>query len=118
MADLIKKKHTPPEYSTVCPYLLVDDIEKQVSFLQKVFGAPLKEEEFDEDDRLMHAEVVIGEVVIMMGLTRPTPNGSELVSSFEIPKGGEGKSWAHPVVCGGRLYIRHGDFLYAYDVRR
>lgn len=53
----------------------------------------------------------------VMGLVRPTPNGLELVSSFEIPEGGKGKSWAHPVVCGGRLYIRHGDFLYAYNVR-
>ena len=53
----------------------------------------------------------------VMGLVRPTPNGLELVSSFEIPKGGKGKSWAHPVVCGGRLYIRHGDFLYTYNVR-
>jgi outer membrane protein assembly factor BamB len=52
-----------------------------------------------------------------MGLVRPTATGLELVSSFEIPKGGKGKSWAHPVVCGGRLYIRHGDFLYAYNVR-
>ena len=47
----------------------------------------------------------------------PTATGLELVSSFEIPKGGKGMSWAHPVVCGGRLYIRHGDFLYAYNVR-
>jgi outer membrane protein assembly factor BamB len=53
----------------------------------------------------------------VMGLVRPAPGGLELVSSFEIPKGGKGKSWAHPVVCGGRLYIRHGDFLYAYNVR-
>jgi outer membrane protein assembly factor BamB len=52
----------------------------------------------------------------LMGLVRPTPSGLELVSSFEIPKGGKGKSWAHPVVCGGRLYIRHGDFLYAYHI--
>lgn len=51
-----------------------------------------------------------------MGLVRPTESGSELVSSFEIPEGGKGASWAHPVVAGGRLYIRHGDFLYAYDV--
>jgi outer membrane protein assembly factor BamB len=53
----------------------------------------------------------------VMGLVRPSSNGLELVSSFEIPEGGKGKSWAHPVVCGGRLYIRHGDFLYAYNVR-
>jgi outer membrane protein assembly factor BamB len=53
----------------------------------------------------------------VMGLVKPTPNGLELVSSFEIPKGGKGNSWAHPVVCGGKLYIRHGEFLYAYSLR-
>jgi hypothetical protein len=40
----------------------------------------------------------------------------ELVSSFDIPKGGKGKSWAHPVVSNKRLYIRHGQFLYAYSL--
>ncbi len=53
----------------------------------------------------------------IMGLVRPAPAGHELISSFEIPKGGKGNSWAHPVVCGGRLYIRHGEFLYAYSLR-
>ena len=51
-----------------------------------------------------------------MGLVKPTPAGHDLISEFRIPAGGEGPSWAHPVVCGGRLYIRHGGFLYAYDV--
>lgn len=53
----------------------------------------------------------------VMGLVRPTAAGYELVSSFDIPEGGKGNSWAHPVVCAGRLYIRHGDFLYVYNVR-
>lgn len=53
----------------------------------------------------------------VMGLVRPSSTKFELVASFEIPEGGEGKSWAHPVVCDGRLYIRHGEFLYAYNVR-
>jgi outer membrane protein assembly factor BamB len=53
----------------------------------------------------------------VMGLVRPTAASYELVSSFDIPKGGQGNSWAHPVVCGGKLYIRHGDFLYVYKVR-
>ena len=52
-----------------------------------------------------------------MGLVRPTSTGFELISSFDIPEGGKGKSWAHPVVCNGRLYVRHGEFLYAYSVR-
>ena len=53
----------------------------------------------------------------VMGLVRPTPEGHDLISSFEIPKGGKLNSWAHPVVCGGRLYIRHGEFLYAYSLK-
>ncbi len=53
----------------------------------------------------------------VMGLVRPTAAGYELVSDFDIPEGGKGNSWAHPVVCAGRLYIRHGDFLYVYNVR-
>lgn len=46
----------------------------------------------------------------LMGLVRPTPTEFKVVSSFEIPEGGRRKSWAHPVVCNGRLYLRHGEF--------
>ncbi len=52
-----------------------------------------------------------------MGLVPATPSGHKVVSQFDIPEDGEGRTWAHPVVHNGRLYIRHGDFLYVYDVR-
>jgi len=52
-----------------------------------------------------------------MGLVKATPAAHEVVDEFRIPRGGEGASWAHPVICGGRLYIRHGEFLYVYDVK-
>jgi len=52
-----------------------------------------------------------------LGLVRPTAEGMELVSSFEITQG-QGNHWAHPVVCNGRLYIRHGDVLMAFDVKK
>ena len=45
------------------------------------------------------------------------PEAYEAVSQFSIPEGGKCPTWAHPVVCGGRLYIRHGDFLYCYDIK-
>jgi hypothetical protein len=31
------------------------------------------------------------------------------------PEGGP--SWAHPVVIGGRLYLRYADNLYCFDVK-
>jgi outer membrane protein assembly factor BamB len=64
-------------------------------------------------DGLLYALSIDG----VMGLIQPTPTGHKQVSYFKLPKGGKGKSWAHPVVCGGRLYIRHGEFLYAYGLK-
>ena len=52
-----------------------------------------------------------------MGLVSPSPEAHTVVSRFEPPKGGKGPWWAHPVVSAGRLYVRHSDLLYAYDVR-
>jgi len=49
-------------------------------------------------------------------LVKATPEKYEAVSTFEVPDGGEGMHWAHPVVCGARLYIRHQDKLFAYDI--
>ncbi len=52
-----------------------------------------------------------------MSLVEATPEGRRVVSSFQVPSGGRGKHWSHPVVCGGRLYVRHADRLFAYDVK-
>ena len=53
-----------------------------------------------------------------MSLVRATPEKWDQVGSFRVPKGGNGLHWAHPVVCGGRLYVRHAEELYAYDIRK
>ena len=37
--------------------------------------------------------------------------------SFKIPNS-DYNSWAHPVVAGGRLYLREKDTLWVYDVKR
>ncbi|MFO0802399.1 MAG: PQQ-binding-like beta-propeller repeat protein [Gemmataceae bacterium] len=50
-------------------------------------------------------------------LAKASPDGYEEVGSFK-PKDLNGASWAHPVVSDGRLYLREGDFLHCYDVRK
>ncbi|MBN2476125.1 MAG: PQQ-binding-like beta-propeller repeat protein [Pirellulales bacterium] len=52
-----------------------------------------------------------------VGLVKATPLGHEVISEFKTPAGPKGPTWAHPVVCGGRLYLRHDDNLYAYVVQ-
>lgn len=49
------------------------------------------------------------------GLIRTGKDKVELVSSFKIT-GGTKEHFSHPVISGGRLYIRHGDALMAYQI--
>jgi len=51
-----------------------------------------------------------------VALVPATPDGFNIVSQFQLPKGGKGPAWAHPVVLNGRFYLRYGQFIYAYDV--
>ena len=51
-----------------------------------------------------------------MVLVKPTDTGFEPTGKLTIKDPGERPTWAHPVVCGGRLYVRYGDKLGVYDV--
>ena len=50
-----------------------------------------------------------------LGLLKPGDK-FEVVSSFQINFGNK-EHWAHPVICDGILYVRHGDALAAFDIR-
>ncbi len=50
------------------------------------------------------------------GLGACSPQGLQLRGKLEVE--GSGKSWAHPVVVGGRLYLRYDTNLYCFDVKR
>jgi outer membrane protein assembly factor BamB len=49
-------------------------------------------------------------------LIEATPTGYNEKGSFSIPDV-KNPSWPHPVVVGGRLYLREQDNLYVYDVK-
>jgi outer membrane protein assembly factor BamB len=51
-----------------------------------------------------------------VGLAEATPDGYREKGRFPIPDQGW-PSWAHPVVCGGKLYLRNQGTLTAYDVK-
>jgi len=50
-----------------------------------------------------------------VGFGPAAPTGFKLAGEFSVQ--GKGPSWAHPVVAGGRLYLRYDDTLYAYDLK-
>ncbi|MBT7304395.1 MAG: PQQ-binding-like beta-propeller repeat protein [Victivallales bacterium] len=52
-----------------------------------------------------------------MVLAKATDKGFAVTGRLALQNRGKRPTWAHPVVHGGRLYIRYGDRLGAYDVR-
>lgn len=52
----------------------------------------------------------------VVGLVEATPAGYKEKGRFRIQQESL-PTWAHPVVAGGRLYLRDQDTIYAYDVR-
>ncbi len=52
-----------------------------------------------------------------MSLVDANPSEFNLISSFRITKGTD-HHWSHPVIHEGRLYIRHGNALMVYDIKK
>lgn len=53
----------------------------------------------------------------VMMLIEATPSGYREKGQFTIPNV-RNPSWSHPVVAGGRLYLREQDTLHVYDIKR
>jgi len=51
-----------------------------------------------------------------MGIFKPVGPKMKMVSSFKITRGTKAH-FAHPVICNGILYVRHGKSLLAYDIK-
>lgn len=53
----------------------------------------------------------------VVGLAEASPTGYREHGRFELKTGGRLPTWSHPVVSGGKLFLRDQDTIYAYDVR-
>ncbi len=52
-----------------------------------------------------------------MALVEATPKGYVEKGRFEQQERSREAAWAHPVIAGGRLYLRDQDILLCYDVK-
>jgi len=54
----------------------------------------------------------------LLALIEADPKSYHLKSTFKLPSrpGMSGPGWPHPVVLDGKLYLRHNDYLFCYDV--
>jgi len=66
-------KAIPEGYHSVTPYLAVDDAARALEFYQRVFGAKEIMRMNNSQGRVGHAEIKIGDSIVM--LAEETPNG-------------------------------------------
>lgn len=64
-----KKLLKRPGYTTVSPYLLVENVADQIEFIRSVFQTETIEDADQNPDG--HAEIKIGDTTIMLGAGRP-----------------------------------------------
>ena len=50
-----------------------------------------------------------------VSLIEANPAAYKRVSTFKVPNG-TGNCWAHPVVIGGKFFVREKDVIWCYDV--
>ncbi|MBK9170017.1 MAG: VOC family protein [Bryobacterales bacterium] len=62
----METSYKPEAYSTVSPYLVVSGASRTIDFLQRVFDAVELRRFPDSEGRLAHAEVRIGDTVVML----------------------------------------------------
>lgn len=66
-------KPVPDGYHTITPYFAVPDAAKLIDFLQKAFNAEVFQKMSSPDGIVMHAQLKIGDSIVMIGQTPNDP---------------------------------------------
>ena len=67
------------------------------------------------DTSVLPFSVTMGRCLRCAALATCSPTGLQIKGKVTVQ--GRGPSWAHPVVIGGRLYLRYDTNLYCFDVK-
>ena len=94
------KKQNPFGLHTITPYLIVENVMQLVDFLKSVFEAELRGDlNYRDDKTVQHAEIKIGDSVVMMG--EPSLNFPEI----------------KPMKSGMYVYVDNCDLVYEKALR-
>ena len=62
--------------------------------------------------------IIRAETKGQVGLLEATPDGYKEKGRFIQPEFGKSQTWAHPIVAGGKLYLRDNDNLFCYEIAK
>jgi PhnB protein len=69
-----KVSPVPPGYHTITPHIIVKDTRKAIEFYKRAFGAEVRGIAEGPDGHVMHAEVKIGDSIVMLNDEFPDHN--------------------------------------------
>ena len=91
------KKEIPENHQAVMPYLIVDNATAFLEFVQQVFNARETHKQMRTEDKVRHAEVMIGNSTIMV---------ADATAEF------------HPKVAGMFVYVDDADKAYELALQK
>jgi PhnB protein len=80
-----KVNPVPKGFSTITPYLSIDGAATAIDWYKKAFGAKEIYREPTPDGKLMHAQIKIGDSIVMLSDIFPGPNAPSLNAGARSP---------------------------------
>jgi len=81
-----KVKPIPDGFHAITPYLIVDDAEKSIAFMQNAFGAQYEHEPTRRPDgKLMHAALRIGDSMVMIAEASERARATPVMLYLYVP---------------------------------
>ena len=100
----------PKGYHTITPHIFVSDAKKAAEFYQKAFGAEVRGIAQAPDGKVIHAEVKIGDSILMfndevpqMGVLAPTSTKASTCMTLHIYVENADKVFASAVAAGAKV---------------
>ena len=102
----------PPGYHTLTPHLIVSDAKQAAEFYQKAFGAELRGMAYAPDGKVIHAEVKIGDSILMFndeiqayGVVAPTTTKASTCVTLHMYVQDADKVFAAALAAGAKVIM-------------
>ncbi len=103
--------YIPKEHHTVTPYIMVEGVESVMNFLTAAFGAESREVMRAPDGSIMHAQMMVGNSMLMLAGARP-PEWPSQPASFYLYLPDCDAAYASALAAGAQSIMEPADQFY------
>jgi PhnB protein len=105
----------PEGYPALVPIIRLPDVAPVITFMEQVLGAKVKERYEGPDGGVMHAEVVVGDSVVMLG---DAPDGESMPASMMVWLPDVDAAYRRAIDAGATSLAEPADQFYGARVAR